>query len=195
MSARCQELVIAQEHRGSGITADPHRIVVRIYDKDGNFIAENDPCAPKHTVFGHMTGFQIDQDMRLDIADVTNPNDDGRQSVSFEIGESMPVIKMLGEYPGPLERMRKLNAVAGEAQQYAGKVEADLNAAQRAKLHYRAQLIAVGMVIRGVLRSRSRKKARADLTHCLQNIKTALQVPGNSELSGTVTTTDGKKAD
>jgi len=42
MSARVIEVIEANEHEGDGTEANPHRIVMRYYSRDGELLAERD---------------------------------------------------------------------------------------------------------------------------------------------------------
>jgi hypothetical protein len=43
--SRLEEFILSVEHRGSGSLEDRHRMVTRVFAKDGALIAESDPAA------------------------------------------------------------------------------------------------------------------------------------------------------
>lgn len=46
---RCEEVIISDLHcRGEGTPTSVFRRVLQVYRKDGELIAEKDPCAPTH---------------------------------------------------------------------------------------------------------------------------------------------------
>jgi hypothetical protein len=44
MSPHCEEVIIADVYRGKGTQDDPGRRVLQVFQKDGTFLAEHDPC-------------------------------------------------------------------------------------------------------------------------------------------------------
>jgi len=45
MSTRCIELILTEDTlRGVGIERDPYRRVTQVFTKDGELLAERDPC-------------------------------------------------------------------------------------------------------------------------------------------------------
>lgn len=44
MKTKIIEVIYTQEHRGVGTEKDPHRLVTQLWSKEGNLIAESDPC-------------------------------------------------------------------------------------------------------------------------------------------------------
>lgn len=68
MKVYCAELIISEvELRGSGVEMDPYRRVTQVFTKDGELLAERDPCLGSLLrVFAEgMTGAQKDNFMRV----------------------------------------------------------------------------------------------------------------------------------